>query len=65
MSAKIFVGQGPGPGSFADNTKSGRSPNKVLHATTLRPTVGYLTKATKKPRATTGQRFPRPSYLNK
>ena len=64
MSAKIFVGQGPGPGSFADNTKSGRSPNKVLHATTLRPTVGYLTKATKKPRATTGQRFPRPSYLN-
>jgi plastocyanin len=65
MSGKIFVGQGPGPGSFADNTKSGRSPNKMLHATTLRPTVGYITKATKKPRATTGQRFPRPSYLNK
>jgi plastocyanin len=65
MSAKIFVGQGPGPGSFADNTASGRSPNKMLHATTLRPTAGYLTKATKKVRKTEGQTFPRPNYLNK
>lgn len=65
MSAKIFVGQGPGPGSFADNTKSGRSPNKMLHATTLRPTAGYLTKATKKVRKTEGQTFPRPSFLNR
>lgn len=65
MTGRIFVGPGSTTGSFADKTKSGRSPNAVLHATSLRPLDGYLTKATKKVRELSGQRFPRPNYLNR
>ena len=67
MTGRIFVGPGSTTGSFADNTKSGRSPNAVLHAASIRPATGYLAQLTKKirPTAPSGQRFPRPRYLNK
>tara|TARA_B100002019_G_scaffold292985_1_gene318126 strand:+ start:3285 stop:5375 length:2091 start_codon:yes stop_codon:yes gene_type:complete len=67
MTGRIFVGPGSTTGSFADNTKSGRSPNAVLHAASIRPATGYLAQLTKKirPTAPSGQRFPRPRYLYK
>ena len=42
MTGRIFVGPGSTTGSFADNTKSGRSPNAVLHAASIRPTMDIL-----------------------